>query len=84
MNQNTKNIRCFLYPRKSSESDERQVQSIDDQIRTMKDIAKDLGLIIVDVLPESKSAKEPGIRPVFAQMIERLEAGEADGAPSSF
>ncbi len=79
MNQNTKNIRCFLYARKSSESDERQVQSNDDQLRVMKDIAKDFGLIIVDVFTESKSAKAPGIRPVFTQMVERLEAGEADG-----
>lgn len=79
MNPNTKNIRCFLYARKSSESDERQVQSIDDQIGIMKEIAKDFGLTIVEVFTESKSAKAPGIRPVFTRMIERLEAGEANG-----
>ena len=37
----------FLYARKSSESEEQQVQSIDDQIRVMKKIAEANGYTIV-------------------------------------
>jgi len=71
--------RLFLYPRKSSESEDRQVQSIDDQISRLTDLAKALHIEIVDVLPESKSAKKPGNRPVFEDMLRRIEKGEADG-----
>ena len=69
----------FLYARKSSESEERQVQSIDDQINSLKILAKDEGLNVVDILFESKSAKAPGKRKVFEDMIQRIKAGEADG-----
>ena len=69
----------FLYARKSSESEERQVQSIGDQVDSLKILAKDEGLNIVDILSEAKSAKEPGKRKVFEDMIRRLKAGEADG-----
>ena len=65
--------RAVLYARKSTESEDRQVQSIDDQIREMKAIAKDEGLIIVDILSECKSAKAPGVREAFKKMIEILE-----------
>lgn len=64
--------RCFLYARKSTESDERQVQSIDDQIRVMKERALSFGITIVDVLVECKSAKEPQIRNQFYVMLDRI------------
>ena len=69
---------AVLYARKSTESEDRQVQSIDDQIREMKAIAKDEGLLIVDTLSECKSAKAPGVRPAFKQMIEGVEKGKYD------
>jgi site-specific DNA recombinase len=71
--------RLFLYPRKSSESEDRQVQSIEDQINRLTDLAKALHIEIIEVLPESKSAKKPGNRPVFEDMLRRIEKGEADG-----
>ncbi len=77
-NKNNK-IKYFLYARKSSESEERQVQSIGDQIDSLKILAKDEGLEIVDILSESKSAKEPGKRKVFEDLIKRIKTGEADG-----
>ena len=73
------NIKYILYARKSSEDKSRQIQSIDDQIKVLKEIANNLGLNIVTTLTESKSAKEPNNRPQFSKMIQMIEAGEADG-----
>lgn len=75
---NTK-IRYFLYARKSSESEDRQVQSIDDQLNRLKRLAIDLNLNIKKIYTEAKSAKKPDNRPLFDEMIERIEAGEAEG-----
>jgi site-specific DNA recombinase len=68
----------FLYARKSSEGDDRQVQSIGDQTDHITKLAKDMGLEIVEILSEAKSAKKPYNRPVFDEMLRRIEAGEAD------
>ena len=72
-------IKYFLYARKSTESEDRQIQSIDDQIRWMQRLAKESNFEIVEVLQESKSAKMPDNRPVFSSMIERIQNGEAEG-----
>jgi DNA invertase Pin-like site-specific DNA recombinase len=69
----------FLYPRKSSESEDRQVQSIEDQISRLRELAKNLNIEIKDILPESKSAKKPYDRPIFTEMLKRIENGEASG-----
>lgn len=79
MNDDRQKNKYLIYARKSSESDERQVQSIEDQILIMRGIAKDFGLKVVDELTEAKSAKEPDTRPKFMELIERIENGEADG-----
>jgi site-specific DNA recombinase len=70
-------IKYFVYARKSTEGDERQALSID----TQKDKAKELfgHLNVVEVLEERKSAFTPYNRPVFADMIQRIENGEAQG-----
>ena len=60
MQKNNK-IKYFLYARKSSESEDRQVASIQSQIDVLKDVAKRENLEIIDVLFESKSAKAPGL-----------------------
>src|SRR3989344_2040211 len=78
-NQKNIGITYFLYARKSSESDDRQVQSIDDQTNRLKAFAKDRGLTIKTVLTEAKSAKKPYNRPVFTDMMSRIKAGEANG-----
>jgi site-specific DNA recombinase len=75
-----KNYRLFLYARRSSdESSDKQAQSIDDQISNLRPVAERHGIEIVEILQESKSSKMPYIRPVFQNMLERIEAGEADG-----
>lgn len=76
---NEDKTKYFLYARKSSESEEKQIASIDSQIDELKKLAKLYDLEIVDILSESKSAKAPNQRPVFNEMIERLYKGEANG-----
>ena len=71
-------IRFVIYARKSTESEDRQALSIQSQIFEMKEIAKKEHLKIVDILQESKSAKQPG-RPIFNAMIEKFKNGKYDG-----
>jgi len=61
-----------LYARKSSESEERQVLSIDSQIKEMLQLAEREGLEIVSMKRESHSAKETGCRTVFNEIIEEI------------
>jgi DNA invertase Pin-like site-specific DNA recombinase len=68
----------FLYARKSEEDDTRQVQSIGDQLKLARELAQASGITISEVFQEARSAKRPG-RPVFNEMIARVEAGEAEG-----
>jgi len=68
-----------IYCRKSSESDERQVQSLTDQMDTLLPFVEQRGLQITgEPLQESKSAKCPG-RPVFDEMVDLIEQGLANG-----
>lgn len=71
-------MKYLLYARKSTEDEDRQIQSIESQIVELKKIAKRQGAKIVGILEESKSAKAPG-RHVFNQLIAKIESGEADG-----
>ncbi|MDB5162659.1 MAG: hypothetical protein JWN28_266 [Candidatus Saccharibacteria bacterium] len=73
-----KRLRYVLYVRKSTEDENRQVRSIDDQIKDCQRLAKDLDLNVVEVLKETKSAKLPNQRPVFNQMIKALEDKKYD------
>ncbi len=68
----------FIYARKSTDSEDRQVRSINDQIAELRELAKKENLEVVDLLVEKQTAKKPG-RPVFAEMLKRMEAGEATG-----
>ncbi|MDD5463599.1 MAG: recombinase family protein [Candidatus Moranbacteria bacterium] len=71
-------MKYVIYARKSTESEDRQAISIESQIFEMKDLAKRDNIKIIDVLQESKSAKEPG-RPVFNELMKKMQKGYADG-----
>lgn len=72
-------VRYCLYARKSTESEERQVLSIDSQIKEMLQLAEREGLEIVAMKRESHSAKETGRRPVFNEIVDELRAGKYNG-----
>lgn len=65
----------IIYARKSTESDDRQVLSIDSQIQELSDLANRRAVIVTEVLTEAHSAKAPG-RPVFGQLMKRIQRGE--------
>lgn len=71
-------MKYFVYARKSTDSEEKQVLSIEAQLAELKEFAAKEKLEIASSLCESKTAKEPG-RTVFGEMLERIEKGEAQG-----
>ena len=71
-------VRYLLYARKSEEDKNRQVQSIGDQIKELRDLALRRNLNIVSEIREEHSAKAPG-RPQFNQMLDAIRRHEADG-----
>lgn len=72
-------VRYCLYARKSTESEERQVLSIDSQIKEMLQLAEREGLDIVTMKRESHSAKETGQRPIFNEIIDEIREGKFNG-----
>ena len=72
-------IKYCLYARKSTESEERQILSIDSQVKEMLQIAERENLEIVDIRRESHSAKDSGQRPVFKEILEDTKRGRFNG-----
>ena len=71
-------MKYFIYARKSSESEDRQILSIEAQLLELRDLAEKEQLEIAASFEEAKTAKEPG-RIAFAEMLAAVERGEADG-----
>jgi len=61
----------FLYARKSTEDEDRQVMSIEAQLTEINEFARREGVKIAQTFIESKSAKKPG-RPVFNEMLGKI------------
>jgi len=68
----------FLYTRKSTEEDDRQVMSIESQLFELREFASRENLEIIEEFQESKSAKTPG-RPVFGEMMSKIESLDGVG-----
>ena len=71
----------FLYARKSTDVEDKQVLSIEAQVTELRTFAREQNLDVVEELIEKQSAKIPG-RPIFGQMLKRIERGEANGIVS--
>src|SRR3989338_1091060 len=71
-------MKYFLYARKSTDVEDKQILSIEAQLAELRDIAKRENLPIAEEFIEKRSAKKPG-RPVFDDMLRRIERGEAQG-----
>ena len=77
MNNKQTDIKYFIYVRKSSEDSERQVESIDGQLGSLKSLS--LNKNVIEIFKEAKSAKSPDLRPQFGEMIRRIKLGDASG-----
>ena len=71
-------MRYFLYARKSTDVEDRQVLSIEAQLAELRALARKNDLKIVEEFVEKKSAKIPG-RAIFNDMMSRISRGEAQG-----
>jgi len=72
-------MRYFIYCRKSTEAEDRQVASIESHLTTLKRMFGERPDVeIVRIFEEAYSAKAPG-RPVFSEMVAEIEKGAAEG-----
>ncbi len=71
-------MKCFLYCRKSTDREDRQILSTDAQRRLLLEHAARQGFAVVETYVENQTAYKVG-RPLFNAMLARLEEGEADG-----
>ncbi|HAO64524.1 TPA: hypothetical protein DCQ44_00915, partial [Candidatus Taylorbacteria bacterium] len=72
-------MKYVLYARKSTESEEKQVLSIDSQVKEMLALAERDSLEIVEIRREAHSAKDSGQRPVFKELLEDIRRGRFNG-----
>ncbi len=71
-------MKYFIYCRKSSEEEGKQLQSLETQERILTDYARLHNLEVIDIIKEKKSAKTEHQRPKFTAIIDRIEKGEGD------
>ena len=71
-------MKYFLYARKSTDVEDKQVLSIEAQLSELRALARQEKLEVIQEFVEKKSAKMPG-RPVFSEMMARIQKGEAQG-----
>lgn len=72
-------ISYALYARKSHDDTDVTEKSLKDQVTIWRELASQRGYAIVHEYEESKSAKDAGVRPLFADMLRRIEKGEING-----
>lgn len=76
--ENLEKIKYVMYLRKSTDSEDRQIQSIEDQRKELERFSKQLNLDIIGFYEENKSAKAPG-RIEFNKMMGEIKKGKANG-----
>ncbi len=76
-NLDTSKLNYVIYCRKSSEGEDKQIQSLDTQLRELQECAKKNGLNIVEIISESKSAFKVG-REGFDRMMTLSRTGKAN------
>ncbi len=72
-------INHFIYCRKSSEEDSKQVQSIVTQKRILGEYVKQNDLSVTGVFVEAKTGYKDGMRDQFNLMIQEIKKGKAQG-----
>lgn len=70
-------MRFAIYCRKSTDTEDKQVLSLESQEEELLALANKEELNVVTILKERMSAKEPG-RPVFNKILEMLSKGKID------
>ncbi len=68
----------YLYARKSTDDEDRQILSIESQLNELREYAQRENLFVMEEFIETKTAKKPG-RAIFDFMVKQIEAGVADG-----
>ncbi|MFA7315594.1 MAG: recombinase family protein [Candidatus Paceibacterota bacterium] len=76
-NLDTSKLNYVIYCRKSSEGEDKQVQSLETQLRELKEHSERNKLNIVDIISESKSAFKTG-REGFNKMTSLIRTGKAN------
>ena len=71
-------MKYFIYARKSTDDEDRQILSIEAQLVELRQYVERENLTVVTELVEAKTAKKPG-RPIFNDMLSRIQRHEADG-----
>ena len=71
-------MKYFIYVRKSTDVEDKQVLSVEAQIVELKEFSTKYELEIADIFIEKRTAKKPG-RPILNKMLARISAGEASG-----
>ncbi len=71
-------MKAIIYCRKSTDREDRQVQSLDDQIAWCRETAKSLGYEVVEEISEAISAKTPEKRPGFKKMLKSIKEWKAE------
>ena len=61
----------FIYARKSTDDQDKQVRSIQDQITELRKFALQNEIEVIEILTEKKSAKTTG-REIFDSMLKRI------------
>jgi len=61
-------MKFFLYARKSTDTEDKQVLSIQSQLNEVREYARQQGLEVIQEFQESRTAKSPG-RPIFDEFI---------------